>query len=36
MGERILMPTFIGENELMFPDDPMGRHGPKLDQFLSF
>ena len=28
--------TFVGENDVMFPDDPMGRQGPKLDQFLSF
>ena len=36
VAERILMPTFIGENDLMWPHDPMGRHGPNLDQFLRF
>ena len=36
VAERILMPTFLGEKDLMFPDDPMGRRGPNLDQFLSF
>ena len=35
VAERILMPTFIGENYLMWPHDPMGRHGPNLDQFLQ-
>ena len=28
--------TFVDENDVKFPDDPMGSHGPKLDQFLSF
>lgn len=23
-------------NEIMFPDDPLGRDGPKLDDFLRF
>ena len=36
VAERILMPTFIGKNDLMWPHDPMGRHGPNLDQFLCF
>ena len=36
MGERIVMQPFVDENDVKFPDDPMGRHGPKLDQFLSF
>lgn len=29
----ILPPTFVGDH-LMFPDDPLGRKGPKLDAFL--
>ncbi|XP_043484541.1 uncharacterized protein LOC122512652 [Leptopilina heterotoma] len=29
----ILPPTFVGDH-LMFPDDPLGRNGPKLDAFL--
>ena len=33
---RILMPTFVGEDDLMWPDDPLGREGPKLKQFLRF
>ncbi|XP_051154693.1 probable ribonuclease ZC3H12C [Leptopilina boulardi] len=30
---QILPPTFVGDH-LMFPDDPLGRNGPKLDTFL--
>ena len=33
---RILMPTFVGEDEVMWPHDPLGRGGLTLDQFLSF
>jgi len=32
---RVLQPTFIGD-EVWFPDDPLGRDGPDLDQFLKF
>lgn len=31
--KRILPPTFVGD-VLMFPEDPLGRHGPSLDKFL--
>jgi len=34
--KRILMPTFVGEDEVMWPHDPLGRGGLTLDQFLSF
>jgi len=34
--KRILMPTFVGEDVLMWPHDPLGRGGLTLDQFLSF
>ncbi|XP_043497544.1 uncharacterized protein LOC122521140 isoform X2 [Polistes fuscatus] len=30
---RLLAPTFVG-NYVMFPDDPLGRDGPRLAQFL--
>ena len=33
--KRILMPTFVGD-EVMWPDDPLGKGGPTLDQFLRF
>ncbi|XP_077129909.1 NEDD4-binding protein 1-like [Ranitomeya variabilis] len=32
--ERLLQFTFVGDI-FMIPDDPLGRHGPKLDNFLS-
>uniref|UniRef100_A0AC35TRU4 C3H1-type domain-containing protein n=1 Tax=Rhabditophanes sp. KR3021 TaxID=114890 RepID=A0AC35TRU4_9BILA len=32
--ERLLMYSFVA-NKFMPPDDPLGRHGPTLDQFLS-
>ncbi|XP_066992193.2 NEDD4-binding protein 1 isoform X2 [Anabrus simplex] len=32
---RLLMFTWVGDL-LMFPLDPLGRHGPKLDEFLRF
>ena len=34
--KRILMPTFVGEDVVMWPHDPLGRGGLTLDQFLSF
>ena len=30
---RLIAPTFVGDY-LMFPEDPLGRTGPKLDDFL--
>lgn len=33
---RLLMPTFPDKDSVMFPDDPLGRHGPRLAEFLSF
>ena len=33
---RILMPTFVGSEDLMWPHDPLGRGGPTLDTFLAF
>ncbi|KAM8947678.1 NEDD4-binding protein 1 [Pelodytes ibericus] len=32
--ERLLQYTFVGDL-FMIPDDPLGRYGPKLDDFLS-
>ncbi|KAK5647478.1 hypothetical protein RI129_002370 [Pyrocoelia pectoralis] len=32
---RLLMPTWVGDM-LMFPEDPLGRHGPHLSEFLKF
>ncbi|KAB0804711.1 hypothetical protein PPYR_01681 [Photinus pyralis] len=32
---RLLMPTWVGDM-LMFPEDPLGRHGPNLSRFLRF
>jgi ribonuclease ZC3H12 len=32
--ERLLMFNFVG-NMLMFPQDPLGKHGPNLDTFLN-
>ncbi|XP_077128617.1 NEDD4-binding protein 1-like isoform X3 [Ranitomeya variabilis] len=32
--ERLLQFTFVGDI-FMIPDDPLGRHGPNLDNFLS-
>ncbi|CAI2317070.1 unnamed protein product [Caenorhabditis sp. 36 PRJEB53466] len=32
--ERLLMFTFV-EDKFMPPDDPSGRHGPRIDSFLS-
>ncbi len=31
---RLLMYTFANENLFMPPDDPLGRHGPSLEEFL--
>ncbi|ESO12221.1 hypothetical protein HELRODRAFT_63824 [Helobdella robusta] len=33
--KRILPFTFVGD-KVMFPDDPLGRSGPTLDDFLTF
>ncbi|GIY40505.1 hypothetical protein CDAR_456941 [Caerostris darwini] len=33
--ERLLMYCFVGD-EFMIPPDPLGRYGPKLEEFLSF
>nr|XP_018912845.1 PREDICTED: uncharacterized protein LOC109041117 [Bemisia tabaci]XP_018912846.1 PREDICTED: uncharacterized protein LOC109041117 [Bemisia tabaci] len=33
--KRLLMFTFVGDM-LIFPQDPLGRRGPKLDEFLMF
>lgn len=32
--KRLLTPTFAGDY-VMFPEDPLGRSGPSLDEFLS-
>lgn len=32
---RILSPTWV-KDMIIFPADPMGRNGPKLDEFLRF
>jgi ribonuclease ZC3H12 len=32
---RKLAFTFVGD-VIMFPEDPLGRHGPRLKEFLSF
>jgi len=34
--KRVLMPTFVDRDTLMFPPDPLGRFGPRLDDFLKF
>ncbi|XP_015121806.1 endoribonuclease rege-1 [Diachasma alloeum] len=33
--KRLLAPTFVGDY-LMFPDDPLGKFGPRLNTFLKF
>ena len=35
VAHRLVMPTFVGDL-LMMPEDPRGRGGPSLDQFLAF
>lgn len=32
---RLLAPTFVGDY-VMFPEDPLGRNGPNLEEFLRF
>nr|XP_022915483.1 NEDD4-binding protein 1-like [Onthophagus taurus] len=32
---RVLNPTFV-KNMIIFPSDPLGQYGPKLDDFLKF
>ncbi|OAD58307.1 putative ribonuclease ZC3H12B [Eufriesea mexicana] len=32
---RLLAPTFVGDY-VMFPEDPLGRKGPKLEEFLRY
>lgn len=34
--ERLLMYTWVDEEIILFPKDPLGKHGPTLDEFLSF
>ena len=33
--DRILMPTFVGD-DIQWPEDPLGRTGPCLQDFLKF
>ncbi|KAF6201090.1 hypothetical protein GE061_005537 [Apolygus lucorum] len=33
--KRLLMYTWVGDT-IMFPKDPLGRHGPNLEEFLKF
>lgn len=33
---RLLMFNWVAGDTLMFPQDPLGRHGPNLDTFLMF
>ena len=35
VSRRLLMPTFVGD-DVMMPQDPLGRTGPSLDVFLRF
>ena len=35
VSRRLLMPTFVGD-DVMMPQDPLGRTGPTLDAFLRF
>lgn len=35
LQHSLLMPTFVGDL-LIFPQDPLGRHGPTLDRFLRY
>ena len=34
--KRVLVPTFPSQNVVQMPNDPMGKRGPTLDQFLTF
>lgn len=36
IDERLLMFTWVDDDVIMFPQDPLGRNGPCLDEFLSF
>uniref|UniRef100_A0A0A9YU68 Putative ribonuclease ZC3H12C n=4 Tax=Lygus hesperus TaxID=30085 RepID=A0A0A9YU68_LYGHE len=35
IDKRLLMYTWVGDT-IMFPKDPLGRHGPNLEEFLRF
>lgn len=33
--KRLLIPTWV-DDMIIFPSDPLGRHGPSLERFLRF